>query len=58
METTALYLLTSGLNASSGGRASLFSAQMSWWPNRSLSAAAARKKLMIAPSAVDGSNKI
>lgn len=44
------YLLTSGLNASSGGRASLLSAQISWCPNRSLSAAAARKKLVMAPS--------
>lgn len=45
------HLLTSGLKASSGGRASLLSAQISWWPNKSLSAAAAMKKLVMAPSA-------
>jgi hypothetical protein len=47
---THAYLLTSGLKASSGGRASLLSAQISWCANRSLSAAAAMKKLVMAPS--------
>jgi hypothetical protein len=43
--------LTSGLKASSGGRASLLSAHMSWCANRSLPAAAVRKKLTTEPSA-------